>query len=121
MMSLGKSEIINMLKRDQTFEIIFQSGGLTINTRVDSCLGALITEISETCRDALSSGDSAVLAVPDHWTEAQCEEFKNIFEQVSKVEFITGWKRVFSNYYLVYNSKNFITLCCRMVGNKTEW
>jgi len=51
----------------------------------------LITEISETCRDALSSGDSAVLAVPDHWTEAQCEEFKNIFEQVSKVRsFTTG-------------------------------
>jgi len=66
------------------FTLTKQSGGLTINTRVDSCLGALITEISETCRDALSSGDSAVLAVPDHWTEAQCEEFKNIFEQVSK-------------------------------------
>ena len=65
---------------------LLQSGGLTINTRVDSCLGALITEISETCRDALSNGDSAVLAVPDHWTEAQCEEFKNIFEQVSKVK-----------------------------------
>lgn len=79
--ALEKPEIIICCRNT----IYFQSGGLTINTRVDSCLGALITEISETCRDALSSGDSAVLAVPDHWTEAQCEEFKNIFEQVSKV------------------------------------
>lgn len=62
----------------------------------------MITEISETCRDALSSGDSAVLAVPDHWTEAQCEEFKNIFEQVSKVRSFTGGKCLKSFFSLQF-------------------
>jgi len=61
-----------------------QSGGLTQNIRVDSCLGALAADIAETCRDALAGSELAVLAVPDDWEAEKVNEYKEIVEHVTK-------------------------------------
>ena len=60
---------------------------------MDSCLGALINEAVETCKNAKSDGESVVISVPDEWDEGKANDFTKIFEAVSKLNVLRTLKR----------------------------